>query len=303
MNSQRKNAGLFLIGLGLLAGCARGTEPGPAGGTPVVIGSKNFTEQLVLGELIAAHLEARGIPVQRRLNLAGTFLCWNALQSGEIDLYVEYTGTALTAILKEPPERDPAAARARVADRLAKEFGVTATEPLGFRNDFAIVVRGEDARRDGLRTLTDLARTAGTMRAGFGPEFLSREDGWPGLAKTYGLTFGQAPRQMDLGLLYQALQQKQVDVVAGNSTDGLIESLGLVVLEDDKAYFPVYEAVPLVRTESLAAHPGLREALAALAGAIAADDMRRMNLAVDGEKRDPAAVAREFLGSRAPRAG
>jgi len=268
---------------------------GPAREERIVVGSKNFTEQVVLAELVAQHLEARtGLPVERRFYLAGSYICHQAVLAGRLDLYVEYTGTALTAILKQPPRGSPAEVLARVRRAYAGRFELEVTEPLGFNNTFALVVRGEDARRLNLRTLSDLARHAPEWRAGFGYEFMERPDGYAGLAKTYNLKFAAPPRIMDLGLLYRALLEKQVDVVAGNSTDGLIAALGLAVLADDRNYFPPYEAVPVVRRETLARHPAVRAALAELAGKISDDEMRRLNYAVDGERRDVKEVVRDF---------
>jgi glycine betaine/choline ABC-type transport system substrate-binding protein len=282
--------GALLAGLLLLAGCSSDRE------NTLVIGSKNFTEQVVLSELIAQHLENRtGLRVERRFYLGGTYICHQALLAGRIDLYPEYTGTALTAILKEAPQGSPRAVHQRVRDEYARRFGLTVGDPLGFNNTFAIVVRGEDARRLNLRTISDAARHAPQWRAGFGYEFMERPDGYTGLAQTYGLKFGSPPRIMDLGLLYRALLEKQVDLVAGNSTDGLIAALDLAILEDDKGYFPPYEAVPVLRTAALERHPALRQALAELAGRISDAEMRRMNYAVDGEHRDVKDVAREFL--------
>ncbi len=274
----------------VLAGCSRGRE------NRIVVGSKNFTEQVILGELIAQHLEAKtGLRVDRRFYLSGSYICHQAILAGRIDLYVEYTGTALTAILKEKPGGTPAEVYKRVKAAYAERFGLEVTEPLGFNNTFAIVIRGEDARRLGLKTLSQAAAHTPQWRAGFGYEFLERPDGFPGLAKTYGLRFAAQPRIMDLGLLYRALKEKQADLVAGNSTDGLIAALDLAVLEDDRNYFPPYEAVPLVRQETLARHPAVRQALAELAGRISEDEMRRLNFALDGQHRDVKEVVREFL--------
>jgi len=277
----------------LLAAC------GPAREERIVVGSKNFTEQVVLGELVAQHLENRtGLKVDRRFYLTGSYICHQALRAGRIDLYVEYTGTALTAILKEEPEGTPREVYERVRQAYAERFELEVAEPLGFENTFAIVVRGEDARRLGLGTLSQAAAYTPEWRAGFGYEFMERPDGYGGLAKTYGLCFAAPPRIMDLGLLYRALKEKQVDLVAGNSTDGLIAALDLKVLADDRGYFPPYEAVPIVRRETLARHPAVRAALAELAGKISADEMRRLNYTVDGERRDPADVARSFLRAK-----
>lgn len=262
----------------------------------LTVGSKNFTEQLVLGELLAQMLERSGnSPVDRRFYLAGSYICHQALLAGRIDMYVEYTGTALTAILKDAPSGDHEHVLERVKSEYARRFGLEVMPSLGFENTFAIAMRGEQARSLGLRTLSDLARVAGQLRLGVGYEFLERPDGFPGLARTYGLRFAEAPRVMDLGLLYRALQSTQVDVVAGSNTDGLIAALGLVVLEDDRHYFPPYDAVPIVRKEALERHPGVWEVFKLVTNRLRADDMRRLNYAIDGEKKDVTVVVREFV--------
>jgi glycine betaine/choline ABC-type transport system substrate-binding protein len=266
---------------------------GRAPNDAIRVGSKNFTEQVILGEIIAQTIETRtSLRVERRLNLGGTFICDRALRAGDIDAYVEYSGTAQSAILHDPPDTDPrrvlAAVRARYADA-----GITVLDPLGFENTFAMLVRGDDARRLGLKTISDVATKTTGWRAGFGYEFLQRADGYPGLARIYGLRFGAPPTAMDLSLIYRALANRQVDFIAGDATSGLVEAYGLVMLEDDRHYFPPYDAVPLVRSAVLLAHPPLRDALASLRMTLA--DMRRMNHAVDAEHRDPADVAREFL--------
>jgi osmoprotectant transport system permease protein len=263
----------------------------PARGPAVVIGSKNFTEQVVLGEMLGQLLESRGFEVRRQLNLGGTNLCHQGVLSGELDAYVEYTGTALADILRQPAQSDPEVVLREVRQRYAA-LGLVVGEPLGFNNTYALVVRPEDPP---LRRISDLAPRAATLRVGCFGEFLERPDGMKGLLATYGFRLGPPPREMDLGLLYTALVSRQVDVAVGSATDGLISSLGLVVLEDDRRYFPPYDAVPVTSARSLERHPGLREALDALAGRISEDAMRRMNFAVDGEKKDPAQVAREFL--------
>lgn len=261
----------------------------------ITIGSKFFTEQVLLAELLAQHIEARtGIPVERKTNLGGTLLVHKALLAGELDLYVEYTGTALTAVLNETPSGDSSAVYARVNSLYAERFLLEVTEPLGFENTFAMVIRGDDARRFHLRTMSDLVPIAPKWRVGVGYEFLERPDGFRGWSERYGLHFADKPRVMDLGLIYRALVDHQVDIVAGNSTDGLIESLGLVALQDDKHYFPPYDAVPIVRQSTLARFPQLRGALAELAGKISASDIRRLNYAVEGQLRDPAEVVRQF---------
>jgi len=269
---------------------------GPGRRQTLVVGSKNFSEQVILGEMLAQHLEAKtGLRVERRFYLAGTYICHQALLAGRIDAYVEYTGTALTAILKQPVESDPGNVFAKVKREYASRFDLEVLEPLGFNNTFAIVVRGETARRLNVHTLSEGARYAPEWRPGFGYEFMERPDGYQGLVRTYHLTFRQPPRIMDLGLLYRALLEKQIDLVAGNSTDGLIAARDLAILEDDKHYFPPYQAVPIVRRETLKQHPTVREALSQLAGKISDREMRRLNYEVDGEHRDVVDVVREFL--------
>jgi osmoprotectant transport system substrate-binding protein len=264
-------------------------------GETIVVGSKNFPEQALLGEILAQHIQARThLAVERRFYLAGSFICQQALLAGRIDTYVEYTGTALTAILHDPIETDPAAVFSRVKQEYMRRFKFDVMPSLGFNNTFAIVIRGEDARRLNVHTLTEAARYAPEWRAGFGYEFSERPDGYPAMARTYGLAFA-GTRILDLGLLYRALLDKQVDVVAGNSTDGLIAARDLVSLEDDKHCFPPYEAVPIVRGDTLARYPEVRDALGELAGRISDLEMQKMNYAVVGEGRDVAEVAHEFL--------
>jgi len=261
----------------------------------ITIGSKFFTEQVILAELLAQHIEARtGILVDRKTNLGGTLLVHKALLAGELDLYVEYTGTALTSVLNERPSGDSSAVYARVKSLYAERFHLEVTEPLGFENTFAMVIRGDDAQRFHLRTMSDLVPIAPQWRVGVGYEFLERPDGFRGWSERYGLHFADKPRVMDLGLIYRALVDHQVDIVAGNSTDGLIDSLGLVALQDDKHYFPPYDAVPIIRQATLARFPQLRGALAELAGKISPSDIRRLNYAVEGQLQDPAEVVRQF---------
>jgi osmoprotectant transport system substrate-binding protein len=289
MINRRDALRLLSGGVLALASC-RASRAGTA-----VVGSKNFTEQIILGELLAQQIEVHTkLQADRRLNLGGTLLCHQALLAGQMDLYPEYTGTALTAILGGKPSSDSAAVYQSVRDGYRDRFGLEVGPPLGFNNTFAIVVRGEDAARLNLRTISDLVPHANQWRAGFGYEFMERPDGYRGLIQAYGLRFASDPRIMDLGLLYRALQAKQVDVVAGNSTDGVIATLGMVVLEDDRSYFPPYQAVTVMRGDALREHPELRAALDALSGKISEEEMRRMNYAVDGERRDPPSVVRDF---------
>lgn len=279
--------GFLLLGL---AGC------GPPRSSRVVIGAKNFTEQVVLGEMLAQEIEAvTGERVERRFYLAGSYLCQQALVGGRIDGYVEYTGTALTAILKEPlpPPGERAGILAKVREDYATRFGVRVEAPLGFEDTFAMAIRGEDARSLGLDKISDLVGRP-ALRLGVGYEFESRPDGLAGLLKAYGLTFEGRPRTMELGLLYRALAQKQVDIVSGNSTDGPIRALGFKVLEDDRHYFPPYEAVPLIREDSLKAHPGIQTAMDRLAGRATAEEMQGMNDAVDAQHKDVGDVVRAW---------
>ena len=265
----------------------------------IVVGSKNFTEQLILGELFAQIIEARThLPVERRFYLAGTFICHQAILAGRIDIYPEYTGTALTAVLKQQPSRDKQAVYRRVKQGYESKFGLSVGPPLGFDDTFAMVIRGEDARQLHLKTLSEAAVFTPKWRAGFGYEFMERPDGYKGLVASYGLRFAEAPRIMDLGLITRALKERQVDIIAGNNTDGLIPALDFVVLEDDHHYFPPYEAVAILRGEMLKNHPEVGTALGELSGAISDDDMRRLNYAVDGQHRDVTAVVREFLKQR-----
>ena len=280
----------IVAALGLMLSCLPSRE------NRIVIGSKNFTEQLILGELIAQHIEAKNhLPVERRFYLAGTYICHQAILAGRIDIYPEYTGTALTAILKESPGGTRQEVYDRVKAEYEKRFKLEVGRPFGFNDTFAIEVRGEDARRLHLKTISQAAAYAPEWRAGFGYEFMERPDGFKGLAATYGLHFAGPPRIMDLGLLTRALKDKQVDLIAGNTTDGLIPALDLVILEDDCNYFPPYEAVPIVREPVLAKHPEIRDALQDLAGTISDEEMRQLNFAVDGEHRDAKQVVSEFL--------
>jgi len=260
-----------------------------------IIGAKNFTEQVILGEMLAQEIEAKSdLKVERRFYLAGSYICQQAMLAGRIDAYVEYTGTALTAILKQPIDRDPQAVLDTVRRLYAARYQITVGPPLGFDNSFAMVIRGDDARRLHLTTLSQAVRYAPHWHLGVGYEFEQRPDGLPGLSAAYGLHFDGPPRTMDLGLLYRALLDHQVDMIAANTTDGPIQTYHLTVLEDDRHYFPPYQAVPLVRDEALRRWPQIQVALNALAGKITADDMRTMNEEVDGQHRDPAEVVRAF---------
>ncbi len=300
--------------IGLAATLAGLVACAPPRSSRITIGAKNFTEQVVLGELLAQEIEAvTRERVDRRFYLAGSYICQQALVNGRIDGYVEYTGTALTAILKQPlppiGQRDAATVRRRVSELYATRYGVNTGPPLGFEDTFAMVVRGDDARQLGLKTISDVVRLhehpfhnresePPLLRLGVGYEFEERPDGLKGLQAAYGLKFAGPPRVMDLGLLYRVLAQKQVDIVAGNSTDGPIRAMGFEVLADDMHYFPPYEAVPLVREDSLRRHPGIRIAEDRLAGKVSADEVRAMNDALDGQHRDVGEVVRRFRNGK-----
>jgi osmoprotectant transport system substrate-binding protein len=264
----------------------------------LVVGSKNFTEQVILGEIAAQQLERRlGTPVVRKLDLGGTLLAHEALVAGDIDLYPEYTGTAWSAILKLPPPPAPGGVFPRVAAEYRSRWKLAWLPPLGFDDTFALVIRGEDARVSGITTLSDAARRAQGWRLGVGYEFLDRPDGLAGLQKTYALPLAESPKTMDLGLLYRALESKDVDLVAANATDGLLSVLDVVALEDDRHSFPPYEAAFVVREGALGREPRARAALEELSGTLTAAGMRRLNQRVAGEHRRPAEVARDFLES------
>jgi osmoprotectant transport system permease protein len=298
--TPRAAATLLAIVVVLSAGTVWASSRGAAR-SDVIVGSKNFTEQVLLGELLAQTIERHtDLRVERRLNLGGTAIAHQALVSGGIDTYVEYSGTALTAIFNLPASNDANAVFAQIRDRYAA-VGVTTLPRLGFNNTFAILVRRSDADRLRLKTISDLSRSlrlkadTTNWRAGFGYEFLERPDGFRGLSAAYGLQFSNQPRVMDLNLIYRAVASGEIDVTAGDATSGLIDTLGLVVLEDDSHYFPVYDAVPVARASLILQHPEVAEALRTLDGRLSAVAMQRMNYAVDGEKRDPAEVARAFL--------
>jgi len=264
-----------------------------------VIGSKNFTESLMLGELLAQLIESRThLKVERRFYLAGSYICQQAILAGRIDIYPEYTGTALTAILKQKVGGDRAGVYRRVKSEYETRFGLTLGPPFGFNNTFAMEIRGDDARRLKLKTLSQAAAFTPQWHAGFGYEFMERPDGYAGLAAAYGLHFAAAPRIMDLGLLAPALKNHQIDTAAGNATDGLIPTLDLFVLEDDRHYFPPYEAVAVVRQQALQQHPELAEILSDLGGKISDQEMQKLNYALDGQHRDAQDVAHEFLRSK-----
>ncbi|MFZ0537937.1 MAG: glycine betaine ABC transporter substrate-binding protein [Candidatus Sulfotelmatobacter sp.] len=294
MNTGRRTTIVFAALLSLIvSSCA------PSHANRIVIGSKNFTESLMLGELLAQVVEARThLQVERRFYLAGTYICQQAMLAGRIDIYPEYTGTALTAILKQKVERDRAAVYQRVKSEYEKRFRLTLGPPFGFNDTFAMEIRGADARRLNIKTLSQAAAFAPKWHAGFGYEFMERPDGYAGLAAVYGLHFAGPPRVMDLGLLAPALKDHQIDIAAGNATDGLIPAFDLFALEDDRHYFPPYEAVAVIRQQTLQEHPEVGQAIAELGGKISDQEMQKLNYALDGQRRDVKDVAQEFLRSK-----
>jgi glycine betaine/choline ABC-type transport system substrate-binding protein len=281
--------GFILAALALLgAGCGKAVRP-------LVVGSKNFTEQVVLGEIVAQHLENRlGRKIDRKLNLGGTLITYQALMNGDISVYPEYTGTIETAILKEQPATDPATVFERSRSELLRTAQTRMLDPLGIDNGFAMVVRGEDARKYKLETLSDAAQVKDGWKLGVGYEFEQRSDGMPAL-NTYRLHLAAAIRSMDLGLLYKALEQGQVTMIAANATDGPLVSHDWKILADDRKVFPPYQACLLVREETLAREPGLRAALLELSGKFTNEVMRKLNAEVDVDHRQPSVVAAAFL--------
>jgi osmoprotectant transport system substrate-binding protein len=268
----------------------------PSRSNRIVVGSKNFTESFILGELIAQQIESHtNLKVERRFYLAGTYICQQAILAGRIDVYPEYTGTALTAILKQKASADKAQVFRTVKQEYEKRFSLTLGPPFGFNDTFAMEIRGEDARRLNVHALSEAAGFAPQWRAGFGYEFMERPDGYRGMVSTYGLRFAQQPRIMDLGLLARALQNHQIDFAGGNATDGLIPAMDLFVLADDKHYFPPYEAVSVIRERTVQQHPEVVRALSDLANKISDSEMQQMNYEVDGRHRDTREVVREFL--------
>lgn len=275
----------------LLASCAQRQQQ------RITVASKNFTEQVLLGEIIAQQIERRtAISVDRKLNLGGTLLAHEALTSGSIDLYPEYTGTALTAVLKHAPLTDAAQVLARVRDEYERRWQLSWLDPLGFNNTFAMVVRNTEPAR----TLSEAARRPQPWKLGAGYEFLTRPDGLPGLQRTYGLKLDGSPITMDLGLLYSALQTQKIDMAAANSTDGPLSALPVRVLEDDQHYFPPYECAIVVRDATVSRFPQIRSALTALSGRMSSETMRRLNYEVDSKHRPVREVAGEFLKTSGP---
>lgn len=282
---------LLIISLGFIAFSWINQSQGQ-----IIIGSKNFTEQIILGEMVAQQIENNSeLKVDRRFNLGGTFICHEAVKAKKIDGYVEYTGTAFTAILERKPISDPNVVYQEVKDVYNQEFQLEVMPSLGFENTYAILIRQEDAKQYNIETISDVAKYTPKWIAGFSYEFLAREDGYPGLSKTYNLQFSQQPQTMELGLMYRALAENNVDLVAGNSTDGLISVLNLEMLEDNKNYFPPYEAVPVFNQETLKEYPNLSEIIQQLSGQISSEEMQQLNYLVDHERQSVNKVVENFL--------
>jgi len=281
------------LALPLFSGCSGGGSE--SGNNTIRIGSKKFSEQYILAEMMGQLIEAKtDLDAVLKLSLGGTMICHGAITNGEIDMYAEYTGTGLMAILNHDVTTSPEKAYEIVKKEYAEKFGITWLESFGVNNAYTITVRKEDAEKYGWETISDLAACAGDLRAGFEPEFIERPDGYPGMIETYGFEFG-AVNEMDPGLMYKAIANGEVDVICAFATDGRIPAYDLVVLEDDEQFFPPYYAAPIVRNAVLEEHPEIREALAPLGGLLDNETMQKLNYRVDEEKQDPADVAREFL--------
>ncbi|MBP1849509.1 glycine betaine ABC transporter substrate-binding protein [Rhizobium halophytocola] len=261
----------------------------------IKVGSKNFTEQYILGEMYAALLEHAGYTVERKINLGGTLIAHQALVNGDIDLYPEYTGTALSAVVKGEISSDPKTVYDTVKDFYSKELKLTWLEPTGINNGYAMIVSKETADANGLKTLSDLGKVAGKLVMGGGPEFPDRPDGLPGLKATYGIEFKEYKQFAKLGLRYDALDQKSIDVANGYATDWQIGAKNLVALDDDKGLFPPYYVAPVVRQQILDSDPKIADVLNALGSHLNNDVMRKLNAKVEVDHEEPADVAEEFL--------
>jgi osmoprotectant transport system permease protein len=277
---------------------SKSAAPLKSGQTIIRIGTKNFTEQLILGELMAQLIETKtDLIVDRRFNLGGTMICHSALVNGEIDLYAEYTGTGLTAVLKHPVILDPEEALNYVKRAYHKRFGAQWLKPFGFNNTYAITVREADAKKNRWKQISDLVNTAMELRAGFTAEFAERPDGYPGLHRIYGLRFGEV-RDFDPALMYEALVKGEVDVICAFATDGRIPAYHLKPLKDNLNFFPPYYAAPVIREEILNAYPKLGDVLSLSGGLIDNGTMQGLNFEVDGKKRRTAQVVKEFLKAK-----
>ena len=288
--------GLFVLVLSLIF-ITGALPPAATAQEKIVVGSKGFTEQVILGNMVSLLLESNGFKVDRKIGLGGTVICHEALVRGDISVYVEYTGTGLTTILKRAVLKDPEEVYQVVRKDYEEKFKLTWLKPWGFNNTYCIVMRKADAERLKVKKVSDLKALAGDLVFGGTIEFLARPDGVPGLTKHYELKF-KDQKGMDPGLVYKAIAEKQVDVISGFATDGRIPAFNLVVLDDDLKFFPPYFAAPVVRMDLLTKAPKVAEVLNRLAGKIRDDVMAALNYTVDGKKQDAEAVAKDFLKSQ-----
>jgi osmoprotectant transport system substrate-binding protein len=285
-----------LICIALLFSFTGCKKPGTEKIKTITIGSKNFTEQEILGEILAILIEEKtDIKVNRKFNLGGTMVCFNALKTGDLDLYAEYTGTGLVNILKMKAEKDPEKTYQTVKKHFLEKFNMVWLKPFGFNNTYALSMRKGHAQSLGIKKISDLAAHKETIETGFTAEFMQRPDGYPGLTKHYDFEFDNRPRQMDPGLMYKAAAEKAVDLISAFATDGRIPAYGLTILEDDKQFFPPYYAAPLLKRETLQRYPEIKDMLNTLSGVISDDAMQKMNYEVDEKEKNPADVARSFL--------
>ena len=296
---MKKYLSFILISFCCLLGMTSCSIDNPISNADIIIGSKSFTEQDILGELLAQQIEATtDLKVDRRPRLGGTFVCHQAIIHGNIDGYVEYTGTSHNAILKQKVISDPQEVYQRVKQAYSQKFNLEVMEPLGFESTYAMIVRQKDVKKYNVQNLSEASKYTSQWRIGVGYEFIEREDGFLGLAKAYNLDFARSPKQMDNGLLYRAINQNLVDIIAGISTDGQIARLDLAILEDDKKYFPPYEATPVFRKDILKKYPQLKDSIYELSRKINAEEMRKLNYLVGGELQDVKKVVRQFRQSK-----
>lgn len=284
---------IMVLSLLLVTGCGPEGDDG-AGKPKIIVSSKNYTEQLIVGNMVGLLMEDAGYPVDYKLRLGGTGLIHEALVNGEINVYIEYTGTALTVMLKEDPLSDPDEVYERVKEAYQEKWNLVWLEPWGFNNTYTVTMQREVARELGIEKISDLKDKAGDLVIGATQEFIPRPDGLAGLEEAYGFKFKEA-KGMDPGLMYQALKEGEVDAISGFATDGRIPALDLINLVDDLGYFPPYYAAPVVRGDLLEKDPGIAEVLNKLAYKIDDTVMAELNYKVDGDKKDPAAVAKKFL--------
>ncbi|MGE4584600.1 MAG: glycine betaine ABC transporter substrate-binding protein [Sphaerochaeta sp.] len=295
MNIQKKRTvfALILATLALLffTGCAKDDT--------ITIGSKDFGENIVIGEMLSQLVEAHtDLKVVRKLNLGGTFVNFNAIKNGQIDVYPEYTGTGLTAHLKMDVIKDPDTSYQVVKDAFEKQFGIIWLDPLGFNNTYTLAVTPQVYETYGVQTFSDLVPYAKDLVFGAEHEFFDRQDGFKGLVDTYGFSFKGEPMKLNASLKYQAIGKGDMDVTDAFATDGPIKQYNLKVLKDDKGFFPPYYAAPIVRKEVLEKHPELKGVLNLLQGKLDDATMTELNYQVDVEGKAVEQVAKEFLQSQ-----